>query len=98
MAWGAWAKLSKPLAMRTHMSACPGINEYMTRYCGCRIRKDSSSGTSHKEMIRMGASYVDGPRRVLRCSKCCRRRDWRVLLKGRRRESRTVGVNSMDHR
>jgi hypothetical protein len=82
MAWGAWAKLSKPLAMRTHMSACPGINEDMTRYCGCRIRKDSSSGTSHKEMIRTGASSVASPRRVLRCSKCCKWRYGRVLLTG----------------
>jgi hypothetical protein len=75
------------------MSACTGINEDMTQYCGCRIRKDSSSGTSHKEMIRTGASSVAGPRRVLGCSKCYRRRDGRVFLNGRRRENRAVGIN-----
>jgi hypothetical protein len=46
-------------------------------------------------MIRTVASSVDGPRRVLRCGKCCRWRDGRVLQNGRRWENRVVGVNSM---
>jgi hypothetical protein len=54
MVWGSGANLCKPFAMPTHMSACPGINEDMTRYCGFRIRKDSRSNTIHQEMIRTG--------------------------------------------
>jgi hypothetical protein len=58
--WGAGTNLCKTFAMPTHMSACPGINKDMTRYCGFRIRMNSRSSTSHPEMIRTGASSVAG--------------------------------------
>jgi hypothetical protein len=98
MAWGAREILCKLFAMQTHMSACTGINEDMTHYCGFRIRRDSRSSMSHPEMIRTGASTVAGTWRVLRCDKCSRRRDWRVLLNWRRRESRAVWFDSKNHR